>query len=113
MLTRGLLRSGVDAITAASDSCARCHPDGANNGRVVGGLSMVRKYGDTKWTIGTEISKELFYTATTALTSGSRDLNNGNTTVAGGFSYSFNQPQLHPSRETRLQRSADVHEDGR
>ena len=24
---------GVDAISASSDSCARCHPDGANSGR--------------------------------------------------------------------------------
>jgi hypothetical protein len=28
--------------------------------------------------------------------------------VAGGFSYSVNQPQLHPSEQTQLQRSADA-----
>jgi hypothetical protein len=102
------IKFGVDAITAASDSCARCHPQGANNSRVVGGVSMVRKYGDTKWSAGAEFSKELFYTATTLLTSATRDVHNGNTTVAGGFSYSLNQPQLHPSDQTELQRSADV-----
>jgi Protein of unknown function (DUF3570) len=102
------IKFGVDAITAASDSCARCHLDGANNSRVVGGVSLVRKYGDTKLTAGAEFSRELFYTATTLLTSASRDLHNGNTTVAGGFSYALNQPQLHPSQQTELQRSADL-----
>jgi hypothetical protein len=101
------IKFGVDAITGASDSCARCHPQGAANSRVVGGASMVRKYGDTKWTAGAEISKELFYTATTLLTSASRDLNNSNTTIAGGFSYSLNQPQLHPSNQTQTQHSID------
>jgi uncharacterized protein DUF3570 len=103
------IKFGVDAITAASDSCARCHPQGANNGRVVGGISLVRKYGDTKWTTGAEFSKEMFYAATTLLTSASRDLNNGNTTVAGGFTYSLNQPQLHPSDQIESQQSADVY----
>jgi hypothetical protein len=102
------IKFGVDAITAASDSCARCHPGGTNNGRVVGGVSMVRKYGDTKLTTGAEFSRELFYTATTLLTSASRDLHSGNTTVAGGFSYSLNQPQLHPSRQTERQQSGDL-----
>jgi uncharacterized protein DUF3570 len=102
------IKFGVDAITAASDSCARCHPQGANNGRVVGGLSMVRKYGDTKWTLGGEVSKELFYTASTFLTSATRDLNKGNTTVAGGFSYSLNRPQLHPSLTSETQHSVDM-----
>ena len=102
------IKFGVDAITAASDSCARCHPQGANNSRVVGGVSMMRKYGDTKWTVGGEVSKEQFYTASTFLTSASRDLNKGNTTVAGGFSYSLNQPQLHPSRTTEIQHSVDA-----
>ena len=101
------IKFGVDAISAASDSCARCHAEGANNSRVVGGLSVVRKYGDTKWTFGGEVGKELFYTATTLLTSATRDLHNGNTTVAGGFSYSLNQPQLHPSRDSETQHSFD------
>ena len=64
---------GVDAISAASDSCARCHQDGASNGRAVGGVSVVRKYGDTKVTAGAELSREMFYTATTLLSSVSRD----------------------------------------
>ena len=102
------IKFGVDAISAASDSCARCHQEGASNGRVVLGANMVRKYGDTKLTVGGEFSREMFYAATTALASVSRDLNKGNTTVAGGFSYSFNQPQLHPSEETESQRSADA-----
>jgi hypothetical protein len=42
------VRFGVDAISAASDSCARCHPDGANNGRVVSSVNVTRKYGDTR-----------------------------------------------------------------
>jgi hypothetical protein len=102
------MKFGVDAISAASDSCARCHPDGANNGRFVGGLSMVRKYGDSKVTVGGEFSRELFYTATTGLASVSRDLNQGNTTVAGGLSFSLNQPQLHPIEQTESQRSVDA-----
>ena len=44
----------------------------------------------------------MFYTATTGLASVSRNLNKSNTTVAGGFSYSFNQPQLHPSEHHRI-----------
>ena len=87
---------GLDAISAASDSCARCHRDGVNSHRQVVGLSATRKYGDVKLTIGGAYSKENFYRATTGLTSVSRDLANGNTTVAGGFSFSLNQPMLHP-----------------
>lgn len=102
------VRFGVDAISAASDSCARCHPDGANNGRFVGGVNAVRKYGDTKVTLGGEFSRELFYAATTGLVSVSRDLNKSNTSVAAGFSYSFNQPQLHPSETTESQHSIDT-----
>ena len=45
-------------------------------------------------------SQENFYRATTLLTSASRDYDKGNTTVAGGFSFSLNQPQLHPSEQT-------------
>jgi hypothetical protein len=102
------VKFGVDAISAASDSCARCHPDGANNGRFVGGVSVVRKYGDSKLTVGGEFSRELFYTATTGLASISRDLNKSNTTVAAGFSFSLNQPQLHPSEGTESQQSYDT-----
>ena len=94
-------RVGVDAISAASDSCVRCHQEGATNSRGVVGVSVVRKYGDCKLTVGGEFSKEQFYAATTALTSVSRDLNKGNTTVAGGFSYSLNRPS-----STRARRSS-------
>lgn len=103
------VKFGVDAISAASDSCARCHQEGANNGRVVLGVNGTRKYGDTKLTLGGEISREQFYSATTALASISRDLNKGNTTVASGFSYSFNQPQLHPSEDSEKQHSFDAY----
>jgi Protein of unknown function (DUF3570) len=102
------LKFGLDAISAASDSCARCHPQGVSNSRVVTGVSVLRKYGDTKLTVGGEFSKENFYTATTGLTSISRDFNKSNTTVAAGFSYSFNQPELHPDRITESQRAADA-----
>lgn len=103
------VRFGVDAISAASDSCARCHPDGANNGRVVSSVNVTRKYGDAKVTLGGEFSRESFYTATTALASVSRDLNKSNTTVAGGFAYSYNQPQLHPDQTTESQHSFDAY----
>jgi hypothetical protein len=101
------VRFGVDAISAASDSCARCHPQGANSSRIVTGASVLRKYGDTTLTLGGEFSKENFYTATTGLASISRSLNKSNTTVAGGFSYSLNQPQLHPDRTVETQHAFD------
>jgi len=103
------VKFGVDAISAASDSCARCHPEGANNSRIVGGASVVRKYGDYKLTVGGEISSERFYSATTGLTSISRDLNRGNTTIAGGFAYSLNRPELHPSQTVETQHSFDAY----
>jgi hypothetical protein len=90
------LNYGLDAISAASDSCVRCHRNGVNSHRQVFGLSATRKYGETKLTIGGAYSQENFYRATTGLTSVSRDLRNGNTTIAGGFSFSLNQPTLHP-----------------
>jgi hypothetical protein len=55
---------GVDAISAASDSCARCHRDGVRTRRQVGGLSVTQKRGDTKFTIGGAYSQENFYRAT-------------------------------------------------
>lgn len=103
------MKFGVDAISAASDSCARCHPDGATNGRFVGSASATRKYGDTKVTAGGEFSRELFYQATTLLASVSRDLNSANTTVAGGFAFSLNQPQLHPGETVESQQSYDAY----
>jgi hypothetical protein len=87
---------GLDAISAASDSCVRCHRDGISSHRNVFGLSATRAYGDLKWTVGGAYSTENFYRSTTGLTSVSRDLASGNTTVAGGFSFSLNQPMLHP-----------------
>lgn len=53
-------------------------------------------------------SQEKFYRATTLLSSVSHEMNKGNTTVAGGFSFSWNEPQLHPSTETELQLSTDA-----
>jgi hypothetical protein len=97
------LKFGVDAITAASDSCVRCHQQGAGNLRQVFNGSLVRKYGDTKLSVGGEFGREKFYRATTFMTSVTRDLNNGNTTVAGGFSFSWNQPQLHPDQKRETQ----------
>jgi len=101
------IRFGVDAISAASDSCARCHPQGASTSRIVTGVNVLRKYGDTTLMIGGEFSKENFYTATTGLTSISRTLNKSNTTVAAGFSYSLNQPQLHPDQIVETQHAFD------
>ncbi len=106
------VRFGVDAITAASDSCARCHQEGANNSRMVINTTLQRKYGadgSIKVNYGGEYSQEKFYRATTLLTSVSRDLNKANTTVAGGFAFSFNQPMLHPSTQTELQLSSDAY----
>ena len=94
---------GLDTIAAASDSCVRCHRDGANSHRQVVGFSATRKYNDLKLTVGGAYSKENFYRSTTGLASVSRDLANGNTTVAGGFSFSLNQPVLHPMPESENQ----------
>lgn len=104
------LRFGVDAISAASDSCIRCHPQGANNQRTFVNSSVTRKYGDTAVSLGAELSKEQFYLATTAMTSVSRTLNEANTTVAGGYSFSWNRPTLHPSEfaENQIAQTAYV-----
>jgi len=75
---------GVDAISAASDSCARCHRDGVNSHRRVGGLSVTRKFDDLKFTIGGSYSQENFYRAATRLSSVSRDLADSNASIAGG-----------------------------
>jgi hypothetical protein len=87
---------GVDAISAASDSCARCHRQGVRSRRQDGGLSVTRKFDDLKFTFGGAYSQENFYRAITGLTSITRDLAAGNTTVAAGFTLSLNQPMLHP-----------------
>src|SRR5262245_40105841 len=97
------LNYGLDAISAASDSCVRCHRNGINSHRNVVGASATRKFGDTKLTLGGAYSQENFYRSTTGLASVSRDLAGGNTTVAGGFSFSLNQPELHPMPATENQ----------
>src|SRR5712671_49260 len=58
------LKFGVDAITAASDSCARCHQQGVGNLRQVFNGSLVRKYGTTRLSIGGEFGREKFYRST-------------------------------------------------
>ena len=94
---------GVDAISAASDSCVRCHQQGVGSQRVALGASLVRSLTSGKVSLGAEFSRENFYRATTILTSGSRTFNKANTTVAGGFSFSLNQPTLHPRRVSQNQ----------
>jgi hypothetical protein len=94
---------GVDAISAASDSCARCHHEGVNSSREVGGLSITRKFEALKLTVGGAYSQENFYRSTTGLTSLVRELANGNTTVAGGYTFSLNQPKLHPTEQVENQ----------
>ncbi|MEO8361163.1 MAG: DUF3570 domain-containing protein [Vicinamibacteria bacterium] len=100
---------GVDAISASSDSCARCHPDGIRSARAVASATLNRKYGDTTVGIGGEFSQENFYRATTLSTSVSRNLNKGNTTIAGGYAFSLNQPVLHPSEFTERQYAHDAY----
>ena len=98
------VRFGVDAISAASDSCVRCHPDGANNQRAFVGASLRRKLNENlKLNLGIEYSQERFYRSTTLATSISRSANKGNTTIAGGYAFSWNAPQLHPSQQTENQ----------
>ena len=100
---------GVDAITAASDSCARCHAEGASNSRQFVNASIIRSYGDTKLSVGGEYSHENFYQATTVSTSITRSLNQANTTVAGGYSFSWNRPQLHPDEIVENQASQSAY----
>jgi hypothetical protein len=94
---------GVDAISAASDSCARCHRDGANSRRLVGGVGVTEKFDSLKVTAGAAYSQETFYRATTLVASVSRDVANGNATVAGGYTFSLNQPTLHPTQQIENQ----------
>jgi hypothetical protein len=98
---------GLDAISAASDSCARCHHNGANTHRQVFGLSVTQSFNDWKLTLGGDYSQENFYRATTFLTSMTRDLAKGNTTVAGGYTFSLNQPTLHPTPDIENQYQHD------
>jgi hypothetical protein len=93
----------VDAISAASDSCARCHRDGVNNQRIAAGLTAARKMHDLKLSVGGAYSREKFYRSTTLLTSLSRDFLHGNATLAAGYTFSVNQPILHPTQQIRNQ----------
>ena len=54
------------------------------------------------------MSRENFYAADTVTVSASRDLNRANTTIAGGYSLSFNRPELHPFQDVAHQTSQDV-----
>lgn len=103
------VRFGVDAVSAASDSCARCHQEGANNGRVFLNTSVVRTLGDTKVSLGGEVSRENFYAADSVMASVTRALNKANTTVTAGYSLSFNRPVLHPLEEAEHQYAQDMY----
>lgn len=102
-------RFGVDAVSAASDSCARCHDQGARNARLFVNGSLVRTYGDTKLSFGGEVSRENFYAADTVMVSATRALNKANTTIGGGYSLSFNRPVLHPGRGVEQQQAHDMY----
>ncbi|MGE5360593.1 MAG: DUF3570 domain-containing protein [Bacteroidales bacterium] len=103
------LRFGVDAISAASDGCVRCHPQGRGMQRTYFGAALVRKLNDWKLNVGSEISRENFYASDTLMASITRDFNKGNTTIAGGYSYSSNRPKLHPSDNIEHQSSQDAY----
>jgi hypothetical protein len=102
-------RFGVDTISAASDSCVRCLGQGVLSARAFAGASVVRKLGSTSLSLGGEFSQESFYRSTTILASVARTLNKQNTTVAGGFSFSLNQPVLHPREATRNQTAQNAY----
>ena len=99
---------GVDAISGASDSCARCHRDGAPNRRQAVGLTVAQKFDALKLSVGGAYSQERFYRATTVSTSLSRDLADANTTVAAGYTFSLNQPTLHPTPQVEHQYQNDA-----
>ena len=101
------VKFGVDAISASSDSCARCHPSGIRSQRAVGSLGVNRKYGDATLGVSAEFSQENFYRATTISTTAARTLNKANTTIAGGYAFSYNQPVLHPSEFAETQYAHD------
>ncbi len=103
------VKFGVDAISAASDSCARCHPNGRGMQHKYFGASVVHKFGDLKVEGGGEISRETFYSSNTGMISLSRDFNKANTTIAGGYSFQYNQPYLHPSANIANQTSHDAY----
>jgi hypothetical protein len=102
------VKFGVDAVTAASDACARCHPQGAQDRRTYVDFGLRRKLGSMKLEVGGEISRENFYASESVTASLSRDFNRGNTTIAGAYSFSLNNPQLHPSENVERQVSHDA-----
>jgi hypothetical protein len=102
------LKFGIDAVSAASDACARCHPDGSHSQRSYVDADLRRTLGAWKLDVGGELSRENFYAADTGMVSVSRDLNQGNTTIAGGYSFSLNRPMLHPSRSVEHQYEHNV-----
>jgi hypothetical protein len=102
------VKFGVDGITAASDSCARCHGDRASNTRTFLNFDLLKKYGSFKVEYGGEVSREKFYAADTGMITVSRDFNQANTTVAGGYSFSLNRPKLHPTDSVEHQVSQDA-----
>lgn len=91
------LKFGVDAITSASDSCVRCHPQGEYDRRVTTNLGFTQRIGGTRISIGGELGNENFYDSKAIFTSVSQNVNGANTTIAGGFSYAVNHPVRHPS----------------
>lgn len=99
------VKFGVDAVTAASDSCIRCHPQGAQNARQFVNAALRRPLGKATFSFGGEFSNENFYQATTGFASISRAVNQDNTTIAGGYSFSLNRPRLHPSEDVETQYS--------
>jgi len=102
------VKFGVDAVTAASDACARCHPQGAQDRRTYADFALLRKLGSARLELGGEISRENFYASESVTASLSRDFNRGNTTIAGAYSFSLNNPELHPSRNVEQQISHDA-----
>ena len=90
---RGRHLRGVGFVRALPSAKARTTPAPFSN------VNVRRKFGDFKVEFGGEVSREKFYAADTGMISASRDFNKSNTTVAGGYSFSFNRPQMHPSEE--------------
>jgi hypothetical protein len=72
-------------------------------------VGVTHKFGDLKVDAGAEISRENFYASDTGMISLSRDFNKGNTTIAGGYSFQYNQARLHPSDNVETQFSNDVY----
>ena len=113
---------GVDAISAASDSCVRCHRDGAPNHRTGVGASVTRKFDAYRWSIGGALSGEKFYRASTFTTALTRVLAEANTTVAAGL-YLLAQPthaasdagrrESIPARRLRFRHADAVKDDHR